>query len=351
MPFVLPVVGCEDIDNGKQVSSTKVINDVDTIESTINHQIQQVVECELRSVLKQYEAKSAFGLMADPKTGEVLALARVNIDGTLGKPIGDPPYDLKEFEFEPASMMKPLTLALALDKKTINLDSFFDCENGYWENLNIKDSYPYQHLSVKNIIIKSSNIGTVKAVMTLAKEQLYNGLVIYGFGQPISLELKEPYKGTLINHTTWSSIILSRIAMGQCINVTPSQLVQSYCALSNDGLMTNLTLQKGNKISSQRVISSNVSRDITECLVSESNITIPNINIAGKAATMQKYINGEGYSNSKYYSSFIGYAPAEDSSFVLCVIIDEPNGEIKGSVVAEPVFQRISEQALLILKK
>ena len=212
---------------------------------TIRNPIQQIAEEELDALMDQYKPKRAYAIMADPYTGDIMALAvkqgRDPIDGLDGVIL---PSSLV---FEPGSMMKPFPISAAIDLGLITPDTKFDCEKGVWEfaGKTLRDSHPEETITVSDIIRVSSNIGTAKIALKLGEEKLYKAFRSFGFAQKTGLPLCPESAGILREVKDWDPLSIARFPIGQGVSCTPFQLVRAYCAIANGGKLVKLRIVDG----------------------------------------------------------------------------------------------------------
>ncbi len=355
--------------------------DGDNVYLTLSEPIQQIMEDELAAMVGKHAPSAAYALMTDPRTGAVLGMAQYpsfNPNDRRGISPDQWQNRILLHGFEPGSTMKCVAIAGAMDYNVVDLDTVFDCEDGYWVfcRRGLRDSgHKYGNLAVWEIVQKSSNIGTAKIALEMGQGRLYQTLHRFGFGQPTGLDhltigdlvLKPPLEASGIFRPLhkWDGLSISRFPIGQGILVTPLQMVQAYGALANDGVMMQLhTIDRlevagtgeVRKVLPQvkgRVLRPGSARQIVKAmkLVTQKEGTAPKAavegyEVAGKTGTAQKVVDGQ-YSSSKYVASFIGFVPADNPSFVLIVVADEPsqNGYYGGTVAA-PTFSRIAEKTL-----
>ena len=337
---------------------------------TIDETIQQIVEAELLAMVRAHQPKAAYAVMVNPRNGAIMAMAQYPTFDPNNRKQMDPrawQNRILTEGFEPGSIMKAVPVTGALDLGLVTLDTAFDCENGMWfySGRSLRDSgHKYGVLRVRNIIQKSSNIGTAKIAVLMGKEKLDEVLRRFGFGKPTGIGLENEAGGIYRPLRKWDGLSVSRYCIGQGILVTPLQMVQAYCALANRGCMPQLHVvarvedPANGKVENHHpppkgtVAGEAAVRDITTALklVTQEGGTAPKAavagyEVAGKTGTAQKVVNGQ-YA-SKYVASFIGYIPADDPAFVLLVSADEPSkGGYYGGVVAAPVFSRIAEKTL-----
>ncbi|UDQ97689.1 penicillin-binding protein 2 [Lentisphaerota bacterium WC36G] len=349
---------------------------------TVDEAIQSFVEEELQALADKWRPKTAYAILADPYTGDILAIAqRPSFNPNDRRGISDEQWTLRIATdiYEPGSTMKPLSISGAIDRGLVSPNTVFDCENGYWRDYKLRDSSVHGPMTVQQIVQKSSNIGTAKIAIIMGKNLLYKTLWDYGFGQRTGLPLKPTEsRGILPNPRRdkyspkhpqeWWSISITRIPMGQGVAVTPVQMVRAFCILANGGwqLKLNLVSQlkqhdnkktlrfpvKRGKNIFQRKNTAKIVRQmmatVTEAGGTARKARLKGYTVAGKTGTSQKVINGR-YSNSKYIASFIGMVPATNPRFVLLVVADEPQGAYYGGTVAGPTFRKISERVVKYL--
>ena len=337
---------------------------------TIREPIQAILEEELDKLVAEHQPKSAYAIMADPYTGDILAMAqrpsfnpndRSNMNSNSWR------NRMAEDVFEPGSIIKPFAVAGALDRMIVTPDTVFDCENGRWRygGHPLKDDHRIGKASVKEIIKQSSNIGTAKIAVLMGKYAVDDTLRSFGFGQYSGLQLPYESKGLYRNVEKWAKVSLTRIPIGHGMAASPLQLVRGYCMLANGGHPVKLRLLdrfvtadgKVHKIPRPAVKSiyrrKETHREIVDMmkLVTEPGGTaaqaaIRGYHVAGKTGTAQKVINGK-YSSRHHIASFMGFVPADNPRLVLLVTADEPSGKSSyGGSVAGPYFRNIAGKTL-----
>ena len=338
---------------------------------TIDKPIQHVTETELGRGVEKWGAKGGMAIAMDPFTGKILALAsspsfnpnqfiQYRSKSWRNRPLSD--------AFEPGSLLKTFLAAAALEEQVVRPSDAFYCENGSYKvyDRTIHDHSKHGWLTFQQIIKFSSNIGASKVGEKMGKERLYRYLSAFGFGEKTRVGLPGETKGILHHPRYWSPVALDTISFGQGISVTGIQLVSALSGIANGGFLMKpyvverITNEKGETVQSfkpetvRRVIAEETARKMTALLkgTTEKGGTgegaIPaGYEVAGKTGTAQKAdpLLG-GYSEDRYVSGFMGYAPADAPKLVLLVIVDEPQGNNYGGVVAAPIFKAIMEKAL-----
>ena len=342
---------------------------------TIDEQIQTIVEEELDKLYAKYKPKAAYAIMVDPRTGNILAMAQRPTFNPNDRSTMSPESWRNRMTtdvFEPGSTMKPIVIGSALDYNVVNPDTVFDCENGYWKDMRLRDSHRMQEATVIRILAESSNIGTAKVSVEMGKVLLYKALKRFGFAEKTGIPLKPEATGILRKPHQWDYLSISRFPIGQGVSVSPMQLVRAYCGIAS-GRLVSLRLidriqdaetgdiQVQPLVPAPRVYLNPASRkqliEMMKLVTQEGGTAIraaiPGYEVAGKTGTSQKWIPGDKekrtkgyYSEKDFFATFIGFVPADDPAFVLAVIADEPQGNHFGGVVSAPTFNEIAKKTL-----
>ncbi|MGQ9797737.1 MAG: penicillin-binding protein [Ignavibacterium sp.] len=333
---------------------------------TIDKDYQSILEEELRKGLEKFKAHSATGIIMNPNTGEILALA--NVDDY------DPNYywQYNDFQrrnraitdtYEPGSTFKPFTLAALLDRKLCSVNENLFLENGTYQfrNVKIRDTHPHKYLNVAEIIEQSSNIGIAKLVQRITDDDFYKYLRGFGFGNLTSIQLPGEAAGKLKKPTNWSKISKAYMSFGYEISVTPLQLITAFSALINGGVLyePQILLKRINHNGEleyefepkqiRRVVSEQTSivmKNILRGVVKNGtgkNADVEFISVGGKTGTSQKLVDGS-YSKAHYNSSFIGFFPVEDPQVVCLILVNSPDVGKYGGLVAAPIFKSVASR-------
>ena len=340
---------------------------------TVDLGLQNIVENEIDAAMAQYSPQKATIILMRPQTGEILAMAnRPHFDLNLRSEAR--PDQMKNRAIidmmEPGSTFKIVAAAAALNERKVRPDSSIFCENGLWNfgGAALHDHRAFSNLSVREILIKSSNIGAAKLALTVGDEKFYEYIRRFGFGERTGIELPGEINGLIRPPKSWSKISITRIPMGHEIGVTPLQMTVAMATIANGGklimprMVKSITTSEGRSISSlspvvlRQVISPETAKEIGDALrgvVSDSGTAaaaaVPGFTIAGKTGTAQKVNPRGGYEEGKYVVSFAGYLPAERPEFVGLVVLDDAHTskpELNyGGLVAGPIFSRLAEKA------
>src|SRR5256885_1663903 len=340
---------------------------------TVDLGLQNIVENEIDAAMKEYSPQKATIILVRPQTGEILAMAnRPNFDLNLRSEAK--PEEMKNRAIidmmEPGSTFKIVAAAAAINEHKVRPDSTIFCENGLWNfgGAALHDHRAFSNLSVRDILIKSSNIGAAKLALSVGEQKFYEYIRRFGFGERTGIELPGEINGVIRPPRSWSKISITRIPMGHEIGVTPLQMIAAMATIANGGklvmprIVKSITTADGKAISSlspvvlRQVTSPETARQIGDALrgvVSDRGTAaaaaVPGFTIAGKTGTAQKVDPNGGYEQGKYVVSFTGYLPADHPEFVGLVVLDDAQTskpELNyGGLVAGPIFSRIAEKA------
>jgi cell division protein FtsI (penicillin-binding protein 3) len=342
------------------------------IHLTVDLHLQSIVEKEIDAAVREYSPRKATIILMRPQTGEVLAMAtRPHFD--LNKRSDAKPEQMKNRAIadmmEPGSTFKIVAASAALNEHKLSPGSTVFCERGLWNfgGTPLHDHQAFADLSVKDILVKSSNIGAAKLALTVGEQKFYEYIRRFGFGERTGIELPGEIGGLLRSPQSWSKISITRLPMGHEIGVTPLQMTVAMSVIANGGklvmprIVKSIATADGKTISTlspvvvRQVISPQTARQIGDALrgvVSDRGTaaaaTVPGFIIAGKTGTAQKVDPGGGYEKGKYVVSFSGYLPADHPEFVGLVVLDDAQTKPElnyGGLVAGPIFSRIAEQA------
>jgi len=348
---------------------------------TIDATIQQFARDELLKQYEKYEAESAVAIVAEPKTGAILAMVSL--------PDFDPAQrncDPNNFRsraitdwYEPGSILKPFVVAIALDAGVIKETDTIFCEHGSYAGKGFGQIGEYRNgfgtLSIAEILIKSSNIGMAKIGQKLGKEKLYEGLRLFGFGKATGIELPGEVDGLLRPPDTWTGYSVTRIPFGQEICVTGIQLMRAFCILANGGRLVRPFIVRAIVDNNGRIkelkrppapVGYIIKPDVAAWLLDVALTGVINeVGGTGKRAKLDKWqvfgksgtaniarSDARGYSDRDYMASFMAGAPTDNPAIVVLVSIRKPNkalGAYTGGVVASPVAKEIIERTLTYL--
>lgn len=324
-------------------------NHVNPGKPVFDQRVQSITEDVLQKGIAQHKASAGFAIVADPMTGKILAAVGIN-NGYDKNMKGD--WALS-YPIQPASALKPLVVASALQNYFVKIDDVHDCENGTYTfgSTMIKDAEPWDKLTTAETVAQSSNICTVKIAQMMGAKSLHDGLIDFGLGGAGALS---DYPGARAGQVpslgkVSDDIFIAMTALGTSMKtdfyVTPLEVVQAYGAIANGGrLMKAITPNQTPEVV-RAVLSLDAANKMRETLrkvVTEGtaqSIKGSPITLAGKTGT--SIVNG------KSVTSFVGMAPADHPSLVAYVVVFEPKGkQTFGGRIAAPIFQRLVEKLL-----
>jgi cell division protein FtsI (penicillin-binding protein 3) len=334
------------------------------VKLTIDAAIQERVESVLDGVGQTFNPKGATALVLDPRTGEILALANWPAVDPAKPGTGDA-YARQnravQASYEPGSTFKPITVSGALEQHLVTPDTTFDLPPVLQiadRTLHDAEARGYVTLTVARILAESSNIGAVKIGLKLGARAFDRWVRRFGFGGSTGIDLPGEAAGIVPRPKNYSGSSMGNLPIGQGLAVTPMQMAAAYEPIANGGIGHRPHVIAGDQSPAHRVISARTAAQISRMLVgvlgpggTAEEAKIDGYTLAGKTGTAEKPdpVNG-GYSKTKYFSSFIGYAPARDPRLLVAVMVDEPQGQIYGGLVAAPAFEKIVSFALPYLR-
>lgn len=335
------------------------------LHTTINASIQAILEDELQVGVYQYQANYGTGIIMDPMTGEILAMANYpsynpNIPGDINE------ENRRNFAIadlvEPGSTFKLVTAIAAVEQGVIKDNELFETpENGAVQihGLTLRDHKPLGTINFEEVIQQSSNVATAEIAMRLDNDTFYQYARNLGFGTPTHIDLAGEEGGRMAKPFEWSLVSLPWMSHGYELLSTPLQTTQAYAAFANRGdlmrpyLVKEITNTNGQIV--ERFHPTHIRRvakaktldklyPVFESVVSDSGTgnlaQIPGLRIAGKTGTAKKVVKGV-YSN-RYRGSFVGFFPIEAPRYVIYIMLDEPKPVGYGGYTAGPIFKQVA---------
>jgi len=342
---------------------------------TLDETIQYIAERELEKAVREHEASWGTVIVSHPASGEILAMAT--------SPTYDPnDYPPKPFElarngaiqqnFEPGSMFKIVTAAAARETGAVGFNEIFDCSPGFIRvaGWTIRDHKRMGVLTFPEVIVHSSNVGTIMVGQRVGQERLYREIQAFGFGRKTGLDLPGEEDGIFHPLNVWSRTSLAAHSIGYEISVTAIQMLQAMNILANRGVhvpfrMTRPSLNPagidwgapavGDRIVSGKTASELVTR-VFEGVVLDGTgqaARVDGFSAAGKTGTARKLDPELGiYVASRHVASFVGFIPADRPLISIVVVLDEPKFSLQyGGQVAAPVFREIARRVLLYYRQ
>ena len=336
---------------------------------SIEREIQFMVEDKLRKAVEKYGAKDGTVIVADPKSGKILVMATIpTYDSALRSEFDESLYKNPAVAdtFEPGSIFKPITMAAALDTKSVEPNTKCNICSGPRQvagfEISTWNKKYHPDSSMTEVIQNSDNVGMTFVAEKLGMKNFLSYVEKFGFGQKTQIDLQEESTGFLRPDEEWKQIDLFTASFGQGVAVTPIQLVQAISAIANHGLLVSPRVvdkvavgQSEEEIKPERVIqvvSPETALQVTEMMVNavekgEARFVAPkDYRVAGKTGTAQIPIAGH-YDPNKTVASFIGFAPADDPKFVMLVRFTQPSSSPFGSETAAPTFFEIAKELFI----
>jgi cell division protein FtsI (penicillin-binding protein 3) len=345
-----------------------------TIVLALDERIQHIAERELERSMSETRAVAGSVVVVEPFSGDVLAMA--------GRPTFNPnrysAYSASRWRnrmvsdvFEPGSIFKIVTAAAGIQETVVAPDEVLDCGNGHIliSNTVIHDHRPFDKLTFREAVTRSSDIGMIRIGQRLGRENFYRYVRAFGFGEPTGVDLPGESAGLLKPTARWSELTLPSMSFGQEVGVTSLQMTMAAAAVANGGyLMKPLVVKRIESVDGERVqemkpviLRRVLEPDTVDTLtgmlkqvVREGTgrlATVDGYVVAGKTGTAQKVDAATGrYSMIDHVASFVGFVPASRPALVILASLDTPRGpRNQGGDVAAPLFARVARHALRAL--
>jgi cell division protein FtsI/penicillin-binding protein 2 len=323
------------------------LNNKRNVVLTIEPSVQGFLESGLEKILNQYSTEQAGGIILNPKTGKILAMAaKSDFDPNFYGRVENPALFLNPLIsniMEVGSSMKPLTLSAALDTASIKPETTY-YDNGYLmiDKVRIEnyDAKARGTVDMQTVLNKSLNTGAVFAMRRLGKENFRNYMVNLGLAEKTGIELPDEVKGNIASLNSPREIEYATASFGQGIAPTPLEFTMAICALANGGFLVQPyiveTSEAGNKpVIKRQIFRNETSEEITRMLVKvvdeallDGSVKMERYSIAAKTGTAQIPLeNQKGYSEDNLHT-FVGYAPAFNPKFLIFLYLKRPR-EVK----------------------
>ena len=334
------------------------------IRLTINRDVQWVASKAIADAVKSANAVSGTVIVMDPKTGAIVAHATAptfNPNNTKKVPLALMRNPSVQDVYEPGSTGKVMTMAAALEEKTITPTTVFTVPYMLKRGgspFHDHEPHPTQQLTSSGILAVSSNTGTIKVGETMSNDTLHNYLTRFGIGSKTGSGLPGESAGLLRPVSNWSGTTAPTVAFGQGYSVTAMQATSVFATIANNGVRVSPTVIAGTSDpsghftptanrSSVRVVSEDTAiklRLMMESVVSSQgtapSAAIPGYRVAGKTGTAMRYDQKTGR-YSGYTASFIGFAPADAPRYVISVTLQDPRNGHYGGSLGGPVFKKV----------
>jgi len=333
------------------------------IRLSIDRSIQFAAFKAVRDAVRRTHAKAGSAVVLDAHTGEILAMVNwptYNPNRREGRTGAQIRNRAVTDVFEPGSVLKPLTIALALQRHIVTPNTLVSTDGGSLrlDHAVIHDDGDFGVLTVSQVIQKSSNIGTTKIALQLTPREMWRNFRAAGLGRPPSAGLPGAAEGNLRPYQHWRRIEQATMSYGYGLSASLLQLAQLYTIFANDGVFVPATIHDlaAAPASGRRIYSARVAREVRAMLqtVVTKDGTAPQARVAGytvagKTGTAYRW-TATGYDHHQYRASFVGIVPARAPRVIIAVSIDRPSkGSHFGGAVSGPAFAHIAARTMQIL--
>lgn len=340
---------------------------------TIDRDIQFLAESELQRAIAESGATRGTIIIMNPRNGDVLAMASYpSFDPNNYTEITDASVLVNPAigeQYEPGSVFKVITMAAALDIGAVTqYDGYMDTGELQMGGITIRnwDRQAYGYTDMTQLLVNSLNVGAATIALRTGPTDFYSALGRFGMGRTTGVDLEGEAAGTMFvpGDSNWSESQLGTNSFGQGIATTPLQMLTAVNALANDGLMMQphvfYRLIDGERVQTSqpstlsRPISAQTAHIVRDMMVAvvrdglDGNAQVPGYTIAGKTGTAE-IPSPVGYEPNASIASFVGFLPADDPQVSVLVKLDRPR-DYWGSQVAAPVFQRLAERLVIMLR-
>ena len=335
------VLGAAGVERTFDAYLRDVVNNDAPLRLSLDLSVQAEVERLLVGGMKVMNAKGAAAVLMDVHSGEVIALASLPDFDPNHRPVGsgkssDNPVFNRAVQgvYELGSTFKIFAVAQAMELGLVNPETMLDIRGPIrFGRFRIRDShYIGKELSVSDIIVESSNIGTARIAQMIGVDRQQQFLRDFGMLEKTTLEMNEAASGKPLLPPKWTELSAMTISYGHGLAASPLHLAAGYAALANGGYKVNPTLlQKEHSARGPRIVSESVAKASIAMLrkvVTQGTAKrygdVPGYAVAGKTGTSEKLKkNGGGYDKERVLASFASVFPAHDPKYVLVVTMDE----------------------------
>ena len=346
-------------------------SDGDSVQLTLDEDLQYVVQQRLEAACTDGSTTSASAVVLDVHTGEVVSMAgcpgydpahyNETDPDLLGNPVVSDVY-------EPGSVMKAVTLAAAIDQGKVTKDTVLTVPDSIQAgDAVVSDAHERAALdfTVTGILAKSSNVGAIMLAREVGDSTLERYLRAFGIGSETGIELPGESAGILEDSADWTASRAANVPIGQGVSVTTLQMASVYQTLANGGvripprIVSAVTAPDGTVTAAAqpegtRVVSEDTASQLTymlEAVVGTGGTAplgeVDGFRVVGKTGTAQRANPDCGcYRGGGYFTTFVGYAPADDPQYVVAVDLERPTSDAEGGQVAAPVFSDVMRYAL-----
>lgn len=346
-----------------------------TVQLSVDTGIEGFLQNALEEAARTNLAKYAYGVVMNPKTGEIYAISSYPTINPNNPPRTDAEtlLDLSRQRmvtetYEPGSVFKVVTLAAALDSGTVNDATSFNCKGSLsvlGQKIKCWRTKGHGHESLAQAVQNSCNPAFMSMALKMGTDKFYEYIYAFGMNDKTGVGIGGETTGKVTHRKYIRDTDLARIGFGQSISCTGMQMAMAVCAAINGGELLKpyyvmdvtaadgTVLEHNERTVVRRVIDESVSAQIRKYLTgvvdsgSGKNAAIPGYSVGGKTGTSQKYDENGKVSSTLLVASFVGFAPADDPEYLCMIIVDEPQVPVVyGSTVAAPYVQQVLRNVL-----
>ena len=328
---------------------------------TIDADLNFILNDEIRAQFKNVNAYEAYGLIMDPNSGKILAVATFSKDKDLLR------NNIFQSQYEPGSIFKPLIVAAAMNEGFITANTQFNVGDGrivrFKKTIRESSRSTRGVITTREVIMKSSNVGMVLISDYFTNALFEQYLKDFGLYDKTGVDFPNELKPYTLPYQEWDGLKKNNMAFGQGIAITPIQMITAFSAVVNGGTLykpylvekitdgEGIVIRRNTPTVVRKVISDKVSESMRSILADTvdkgtgKRARIEGYSVGGKTGTAQLSGGKSGYVRNEYLSSFIGFFPADKPKYVIMAMFMRPQFEIQsnrfGGVVAAPVVGNV----------
>ena len=338
------------------------------LELTLIARLQARCETVLKKAISRYDARGASAVVADARTGRILALASLpSFEPSRPGEVEPENWRLRPVQdaFEPGSTVKPMVAAAALSSNVVRPGERFDCTHrgtrvaGHW----VRDHADPGFYTLEEVVVFSANVGIIEVAERVPEDRLWRAFDAFGFGRRPGIGFPAEASGLLPTTRTWSKMSRAGFALGQELTVSPLQMAMAYAAIANGGWLPQpqLVISDGDEktgathLPRRRVLDEALARRVRKMLegvVRDGTgelARVAGFRAAGKTGTAQRVVDGT-FDDTHHISWFAGFLSMPDPQIVVVVAIEDPVKEdYWASTVAAPIFAEIARASATLL--
>lgn len=334
------------------------------VTTTVDLGLQYLAYRHLRTAVEENDALSASAVVVEVSSGEILAMANYptfNPNDLSDRVPARMRNRVIKDAYEPGSTVKPFSAIAAMESGKFQPDTEVSTSPGSFHvgDKLIEDPRDYGTLTLKMVLVKSSQVGIAKIALDLEHHAIYDVLSRVGFNEVPFCGLPNETPGILRADDLEREIGRATFAFGYGMTVSPLQMAKAYLTIATGGKRRAVTIVKDptrrlsrdvQVLEPEKVASVlDMLRSVTAWPGTAPKAAIDGFSVAGKTGTVRKVKDGE-YDENLHIAWFVGITPVEDPRFVTVVVVNEPKGDtVSGGGVAAPIFARLTSHALQLI--